>query len=261
MPTEFTIPGGESLAFVKTAEETGGELLEGVKESETQTYPVRTRLPLIALITFLVGMALAFLWLHLELPFGNDRLQPGTNAMTARGVVVTPLEAGPAGLQAGDVVTAIGGRSLEAWLQAPGSSWQVGDTIEYSVIRQGQTIEVAVTLEPYPLGAVLRREWGTVIFRTISLLIAAYVFARRPRLITARLLFLGTAALFSAMPWSLGLHAGDFVNGVGVWLFHLTIVGAFMLAWIANFHFALVFPQPVGFLKKRWVAPLIYGLP
>lgn len=238
---------------------------EGVVQGSprrVQVRPYRTHLPLVALAGLLVGLPLAFLWMHVTMPFANGRLQPATSTMTAEGVVVTPLEAGPPGLQAGDVVTAVGGRSLEAWLRAPGSQWQVGDTVTFSVIRDGASAEVDVTLGRYPLGAVLSREWGTVLFRTLTLLIAGYVFLRRPHVPAARLLFLTSAALFSAMTWSLGLQVGDFVNGIGVWLYQLGTITGFMLVWIANQHFALIFPQPAGFLQRRkWLLPLMYGLP
>lgn len=195
-------------------------------------------------------------------PFANGRLQPGTNSMTAAGVVVIPLEAGRTGLEVGDVVTAIGGRSLEAWLKAPGGRWRVGETVPFSVFREGEAVVVGVTLARYPLGAVLGREWGTVIFRTLTLLIGLYVFLRRPEVPAARVLFLESAALFSAMTWSLGLHAGDFVNGIGLWLYQLGTIPGFMLVWIASLHFALIFPRPVDALQKRsWLLPMMYGLP
>ena len=224
--------------------------------------PYGGRLPLIILAVVLVGLPVAFTWVHLTMPFANGRLQPGTRSMTAAGVVVTPLEAGPPGLRAGDVVTGADGRSLEAWLRSPGSGWQVGDTVTFSVVRGGAQEEVDVTLARYPLGDILRREWGTVLFRTLTLLIAIYVFLRRPHVPAARLLFLTSAALFSAMTWSLGLQVTDFVNGVGLWLFHLGTIVGFMLVWIANEHFALVFPQPAGILRRRrWLLPLMYGGP
>jgi len=255
-------PNPDGMVPSAAAEPVTGEGALPSSPERMQDRSYRAHLPLIALSVFLVALPLAFLWVHVTTPFSNGRLQPGTNAMTETGVVVTPLEAGPPGLEDGDVVTAVGGRSLEAWVLMPGGRWQLGDTVPFSVIRNGERAEIDVTLASYPLGAVLQREWGTVIFRALTLLIALYVFLRRPHVPAARLLLLTAAALFSAMTWSLGLRVGDFVNGVGLWLFHLGTIVGFMLVWIANEHFALTFPQPAGFLRKRkWLLPLMYGGP
>jgi signal transduction histidine kinase len=223
--------------------------------------PYRRHLPRIALATFLISLALAFVGQHLAMPFANGRLQPGANAMTPEGVVVTPLRDGPPGLEAGDVVTAVDGRSLLSWLQAPGTDWQVGDTVIFSVIRDEQLLDVAVTLGPYPLAAILRLEWGTVIYFTVGLLIATYLFLRRPEVPAAGVLFVATAAQFSAVTWSFGLQIGDFIYSYPFWLYHLTTPLAYMLAWISYFHFALLFPRPAGLIRRSWFLPLIYGLP
>lgn len=228
--------------------------------------PSRFPFLLVALAILLVGLALVFVGVRLATPFTNGRLWPGANAITAGGVVVTPLATGPQGFQEGDVVTAVDGRSLQAWLvggpRQMADRWQDGNTISFTVIREGAEKELPITLAPYPLGAILRLEWGTMSYYTLFLLIAVYVFLRRPHLITAQILFLGAAAQFSAMPWSLGLQVSDFVDGTGIWLYHLSTIGGFMLAWIAFLHFALVFPRPTGLIsKKRWVLPLMYGLP
>ena len=225
-----------------------------------RSYEGHLRLAVMAAL--LVGVALAFVGLHLALPFANGRLQPGTETITARGVMVTPVEGGPAGLEAGDVVTAVNGRSLEAWLADPGRLGQMGETVRLTVLRAEEETEVTVTLGPYPLGTIVRREWGALVFRLIYLLVATYVYARRPQVAAARVLFLAAAAQFSAIPWSIGVQAGDFVNGIGLWLYLLGITGGFMLSWIAALHFALIFPRPLPVLKRqRRLLPLLYGLP
>jgi two-component system, NarL family, sensor kinase len=229
---------------------------EGVEER-----PYRRHIWRIALASVLVALALLFIGQHLAVPFANGRLQPGSSAIRAEGVVVTPLRAGPPGLEAGDVVTAVDGRSLPSWLQAPGTDWQVGDTVIFSVIRDEQPLDVSVTLSSYPFTEILRLEWGTVVYSVLGLLIAAYAFLRRPQLPATGALLLATSAQFSAVTWSFGLQVGDFVHGSGFWLFHLTTLGAFLLAWISYFHFALLFPRPAGITRKRWFFPLIYGLP
>ena len=199
------------------------------EQTQVSDRPFHTYLPLIAL----VGLPLAYLGLHLVTPFTNGRLEPGTQAITARGVMVTPLDSDPVGLQAGDVVTGVNGRSLESWLRQPGSLGQVGETVSLTVLHATEETVVDVTLARYPLGVIVRQEWGALVFRMVYLLVALYVYARRPGVAAARILLLTAAAQFSAVPWLLGAQIGDFVTGVGVWLYFLGITAGFMLSWIA----------------------------
>lgn len=232
------------------------------------TRPFPTHLFILALVGLLWAPAVTYLWLHLVTPFDNGRLQPGSNNVTAEGIIVTPLEAGPAGFEAGDLVAAVNGRPLESYAQALFSGrpartqWQVGDTVTYTVLRDGRPVEVNVTLAPYPLGAVVRQNWGTILFALLFLAIAAVVFARRPRQPAVQLLFLSAASIVSATTWSLGLQIGDFVNGLGFWLYKVTSLGFYMLYWIAGFHFALLFPRPLPWTERwRRLLPAVYLLP
>lgn len=228
----------------------------------------RAHLPLILISGLLILLGLAYLLLHLVTPFDNGWLQPGVSSVTAQGLIVTPLEEGPRGFKPGDIVTALEGRAIESWLWQPFLAGpprprlQSGEAATYTVLRQGQVREVPVTPGPYPLWAILRRNWGTFAFALLYLPIAAYVFLRRPEVPAARLLLLSAAALFCATTWSLGAQVSDFVDGIGFWLFYLTIIPAFMLVWIAGFHFSLVFPRPLGVLPRRgYFLAVLYGLP
>lgn len=227
----------------------------------------RAHWPLLTLSSLLIFLALGYLWLQLSTPFDGSHLRPGTEAITAEGLVVTPVREQPSNLQEGDLVTAIEGQSLESWAQALFSfdvqrpKWHMGDTIRYTVIRDGRIVDVPVTLGPYPLAAIVSRTWGTIFFAFVFLVVAAFVYARRPQLEATRVLFLGAASLVAATTWSLGAQVGDFVNGSGFWLFQLTTVPAFMLYWTTLCHFALVFPRPLAMTKRTWLLPLLYGAP
>jgi signal transduction histidine kinase len=216
----------------------------------------------------LILLALSFLWLRLTTPFDGARLQPGQEAVTSHGLIVTPVEDRPAALQAGDVVVAVAGRSMVSWAEAlfsgevAGPRWQLGHTVPYTVLRDGQRVDVDVGLRSYPLLTVARQNWGTILFALVTLFVAAFVFARRPRVRAAGLLFLSAAALFGATTWSLGAQVGDFVDGIGFWLFQLTTFGAYTLYWTVSFHFALVFPRPlISSARRKWLTPLFYGVP
>jgi hypothetical protein len=210
-------------------------------------------------------VVVAFIWLHLLTPSDGARLEPGQIVWRPDGVVVTPLVAQPGGLQAGDVVVAVEGRSLESWALAlfdPGdarSEWRIGQTVTYTVRRDGDVLDVPITLQPYPLGAALAPFWSLVVFILATQFIALFVFLRRPYDRAARVLFLLGASLIHAIVWLLGLQVSDLVGGVGFWLYALMAFGGYILLWIAGLHFALVFPQPSA-IVVRWpvLIPLIY---
>lgn len=226
-----------------------------------------------ALFVLLVALLLwslagAFLWLHATTPSDNARLPPGDqSAWQPNGVIVVPLQDKPDGLQAGDIVTAIDGQPLESYarmlfdLGAPRPQWQTGQTLRYSIIRDGHPIDLPIMLSAYPLAAVLLHEWGTVLFALVSQFVTLYVFVNRPDDSAARTLFLWAAGILSATTWSLGFQVGDLVSGIGFWLFKATTFGAYILFWIAGFHLALVFPAPLLSPKQRWVIPTIYIAP
>ena len=97
------------------------------------------------------------------------------------------------------------------------------------MVRHGHQVEVRVTLENYPLGAVLQAEWSTVLFALVFLLVAVFVFLRRPDYRAAQVQLLIGASITGATTWSLGLQVGDLVNGIGFWLFKATTFGVFSL--------------------------------
>src|SRR6266851_4804259 len=252
--------------------------------------PARTRFAVVTVALAAVLLGVAYLLLQLISPFDDARLEPGQSVWRPGGVVVTPLQDVPGGLRQGDIVVAVAGRSMESWAQAllqssttsptgwaqPGRSplpvgirsstprpnWQFGQTVTYTVVRNGQHLDVPVMLGHYPLGTILISEWSTVLFALVFLFVAAFVFLLRPDDRAARVQLLIAASITGATTWSLGLQVGDLVNGVGFWLYVATTFGVYTLFWVGLLHFALVFPQPHPVVVKwRWVIPLIYIVP
>ncbi len=226
-----------------------------------------TLLPFILLIAILIGLPLAFLWLHLTTPFDGGRLLPDSFPITERGVRVTPPLPIPGGFQAGDIVTAVEGRSIETWAEAlftgdaPSPPWTTTANPRYTVLRDGREIELTITPIHYPLWAILRINWGLIVFGIIFVLIAGFVLSQRPQLLTARLLLLTAASVFSASTWSLGLQVSDFLDGRGFWLYQITTVLVYTLYWAAGLHFTLVFPRVLPVIEPRWRVYALYGLP
>jgi hypothetical protein len=223
--------------------------------------------PFLLITGILIALPIAFLWLHLTTPFDGGRLMPDSFPITEEGLRVTPPQALPGGLQAGDVVTAVEGQSIEWWAEAlftgeaPRPPWETNPNLRYTVLRNGQEIDVVINPTSYPLGAILRSNWGLIAFGVVFLLVAGYVLIQRPQLLAARVLFLTAASVFSASTWSLGLQVTDFLDSRGFWLYQATTIVAYMLYWIAGLHFTLAFPRPLPIIARRGFVYALYGLP
>ena len=230
--------------------------------------PRPARLAVLIVAAGILAAAAAFVGLRLATPSDGARFEPGQAVWRADGVVVTPLQEQPGGLRRGDVVVAVDGRRMEAWARAlfnpvfPRPRWQIGQTVPYTVVRDGRTTHLAVPLAGYPLGAVLLKGWSTILYGLVFQLVAAFVFIRRPDDRAARVLFLAGASILGATTWSFGLQVSDLVGGLGFWLYKITSTGAFTLFWVALLHFALVFPRPHSIVVNHpSIIPLIYVAP
>ncbi|NJN43336.1 MAG: hypothetical protein HC806_00395, partial [Anaerolineae bacterium] len=107
------------------------------------------------LITSLIaiGFGVAFVARHLNAASDGARIVPGE--VMADGVMVSPLR--NVGLQPGDWVVAVEGRSLEDWAgnlfgrRLPLPAWGLDEVVWYSVVRDGKVMDVPIKLGPYPL--------------------------------------------------------------------------------------------------------------
>lgn len=219
-----------------------------------------------ALVAILCGVI--FVGRHVVRPADGARLEPGKPAITSAGLLLTPIQPQPGGLQTGDLLIAVEGREMESWAQnlfgqgEPAPDRSLDDALTYTVRRDHEKLDLRITLSPYPFWQVVRTNWGTIAFALIYLIVATYVFVRRPDHVAGRILFLAAAGLTSSTAWSFGLQVSDFTDGVGFWLFKICTLLFYDLFWIATCHFALVFPRPLPFLKRRaWIEPAIYTLP
>jgi hypothetical protein len=182
--------------------------------------------------------------------------------------MVTPLVAQPSDLRQGDVVIAAGGQSLESWAEAlfrsgaPSPQWRFGQTVSYTVLRDGHLMEVPIRLGRYPLGALLQDEGGFLAFTLVFALVGRFVLLRRPNDRAARTLFQSAWCLVVAVPWVVGLQVGDLFGGPSFWLYQAIVLGVFILFWISLLHFTLVFPtQHPLTIGRPLIIPLIYVVP
>ncbi len=216
-----------------------------------------------------IAIVLGSVLLRLTSPSDGARMDQGSNPepWQVNGVVVFPWQSEPDGLRDGDLVIAVNGQSTESIAEnlASPSRWRSlggeGETVTYTVIRDGSQIDVAVRLRPFPLDAFLARYWSGILAFVIFLLIALFVYVKRPGEPAAIPLLLCALGLFLQLPYSAGLQIGDLFGGVSFWLFKIEDAG-YLLFSIAFLHFWLVFPQPRNLVRNhRWLISTIYVAP
>jgi signal transduction histidine kinase len=210
--------------------------------------------------------ALLFVVLRATLPSDGARIAFYGDAWSAAGIRIEPIDAPAAGLAAGDVVMAVGGHSMEAWLRdARNGAMARPDTdaaIEYRLERDGALLTADVGWAPPATWATLLAGWSVLLFSIATAAVAAFVFARRPEQRAATALMICAAgAAGSSLPWFLGTTVSDLVLGPQ-FLLHAMLTGPlYMLMWPAGLHLALVFPTPSGaVLRHRWIIPAVYAV-
>ncbi|MGE5263521.1 MAG: hypothetical protein ACM3S0_09080 [Acidobacteriota bacterium] len=230
--------------------------------------PVRVRVGGLMVALLFLALSGAFLVWHLAFPSDGARLEPGEPAWTSNGLAVTPLIEMANGLRRGDVVIEVDGRSMETWAQAI-FQWGAARPMQtsnqplvYAVMRNGQRVALNAPSMPYPLDAILVKNWSTLLFTFFSQFVMTCVFLIKPNDRAARALFLWAWSLSHTYTWALGLQMSDLLNGVGYWLYQMSASGLWLVYWGANLEFAMVFPRPSPILQRRpWTRRLIYFSP
>ena len=177
-------------------------------------------------------------------------------------------------LQPGDNLVAVEGRDVE--LNKPSALWQlkplwaVGNTVTYTVVRQGQTLDIRVSLVHWKLSSLLHSRLFSlenISVWTSLLLFAAigfFVFLKRPDNPAARaLLVLSVALTFVSIGYDmLPSSVADSVNPISSLALNaiITLTFTFLLP-PAFIRFALVFPRPKPSIERHpWLARLPYAV-
>jgi signal transduction histidine kinase len=213
-----------------------------------------------------LGAAILFIVVSAVTPSDGARVAFYGDAWSASGVQIAPIDEPAPGLEAGDIVTAVDGRWLEAWLHDAANPSvarpPAGLPIAYWLTRAGAPLTTEVTWAAPSIGQTLLDGWSVILFSLAFAGVAAFVFARRPDEPAAMALMLAACgAAGSSVPWFLGVTVSDVVRG-GPFLLHSFLTGPlYMLLWPAGLHLALVFPAPLPVVtRRRWLIPLAYAL-
>jgi two-component system NarL family sensor kinase len=213
-----------------------------------------------------LAAGLLFVLARAFLPSDGARAPFYSNAWTAQGVAIAPIDTPAAGLLSGDIVSAIGDSSTDAWVKVatdPTAPRPSPDApITYELIRDGSPMSTSISWTMPPIGATLVAGWGVILFSIATAGVAAFVFRRRPDEPAATaLVLLAAAASGSSVPWFLGVTTSDIVQG---WPFvlHAIVTGPlYMLLWPAAIHLALVFPsRTAGLAMRPWGILGIYAV-
>jgi hypothetical protein len=177
---------------------------------------------------------------------------------------------GGANLQPEDTLLAVEGQPIELlnYHLNPGKNWRIGGSLNYTIERGGETLNLMVPLMRIPghfvWEAILNNLFGLAGV-LLSSLLGVFVFSRRPGDPAAQvLLFLGAVNLAMSIASQLVLDAPAFMGRpfwVGLWIFFFTWVwGAFLFPSLLLL--ALVFPRPKRFVQRYPILVLVvlYGL-
>ncbi|MEJ2359569.1 MAG: histidine kinase, partial [Deinococcales bacterium] len=186
----------------------------------------------------------------------------------------------PDGIQPGDRFDGVVGIPRELFDQAsmfhraiPVSSFAAGSTVAYTVLRDGDVLEVQVPVVHWTLAGIARASWHALVTDTpvaslagwLALLLAAFLFWRRPRNLTVQLLLLYTTlGAVSTVSW---IGSPLSVSDVSApWSLWAAALGSHLIHPLlmlpVSLHLILTFPRPRPWLsRRRWILPLVYAVP
>lgn len=218
-----------------------------------------SRAPILTSLTgllFLLPLVI-FLYARLTLPGDGTQVVFDLARFSADGLVIRPLVPSLDGLREGDIVVSIDDHSTSSLLGdafagrlAPISL--TPGTLNYTITRDGQRVDLATRFAPFPWVQALVSDWTIYLVLLYIALIGFYVFFQRPGLASARVFFLfGVSALTAEVIYVLGFQMSDLLHG---WLVPMMVVANTAL-WFFTLsgilHFSLIFPRPQPWLQRQ----------
>lgn len=216
-------------------------MMEGVSARLAQLAEKGSRRAEVAAAILLVLIGVLATAAALDAPSDGSLLRLGWSTWQADGVAVEVVVPGSQ-LQPGDVVTTIEGRPLADGLGSvpqPGE----GQWLGYGVDRSGAVQPLQVRAIRPELGPLLDEAWGNLVFVVALFGLGVALRLRRPEEpATGPLLVLGAGLFGSTLTVVAGLPALALaVGGPRLWLFHLSAIGVYSIAWGALLAFSLAF--------------------
>lgn len=202
---------------------------------------------LLMLTLALLGVAGWCVWSRAQAPTDGTSVSPADSAVSIGRVIVSDREPGTP-FELGDEIVAIDGVELRqrANRLPGGDSVQVGDTVEYQVVRDGEPRTLLVALRHYPVLDSLAGWWPMLLVVALLLATSLTVLWARPRDPAARAALM-TSSIGIVATVGAGffpLAAIDLVAGSQFWRWYTGQL-AFALLWGAVLHFALAFPAVI----------------
>ncbi len=213
----------------------------------------------------------------------TDGWETTTDFQSDNPIFVRPAMDGivrPDGIQPGDQFDGIVGVPRELFVQAAlfnraidVADFAVGSTIAYNVLRDGASMIVHVPIVHWTPAGIARASWHALVTDTpisalsewLALLLAAFLFLRRPRNLTVQLLFLYTTLIaLSNISW---IGSPLSVSDVSApWSLWSAALGSHLIHPLlmlpVSLHLILTFPRPRPWLlRRRWILPLVYAVP
>ena len=199
-------------------------------------------------------------WSHTTDPNGRYRLD-------------LDLTGQPSPLREGDTLLAIDGQPVTYGYRTPlPPDLQAGQTLRYTVLRDGETLDVDAPVLDRPAAMVARyivrqtqRDPFVLILPLLTWPIVGFAFVRRPGNHAARLLLV-IFSYFAGANWFGLANWEPFVYAYPAPLAFAMLVYLSAWAWLffpALTHLALVFPVRLGLTRRfpRLLPALLYGLP
>ena len=194
---------------------------------------------LFALVCLL--LPLIYIIYNLATPYDGARLDRGTTVFLPEGVELAPYETDGGSFQRGDILVAVDGVSLAERATAffsPDSNGATASPV-YTILRDGELLEIRVESGPYPWRQVLAEHANVFLFFLLSQGIALFVLLQRRRDPAARALFIWAFSGSHTYLWAFWLQASNLVEGASFWFYRISSTVLWLLFWAAVVHMLL----------------------
>lgn len=207
-----------------------------------------TRRKVLIAVALLYLTAGLYVWMRLSRPSDGTRLWLHPQDVFPSPITAIPLNPHGSKLLATDRVVAVEGQPVQYWgdalfqFRSIHPTWTFGQRVVYTVIRDGQRLNIPVILEAYPLSQILGDNLLTVVFLLAIQVGAGWLFVHRPNEHAAQTLLLSSSSLTAfSICWFLGTDLALFVSANGVWLYYRLLTFVELMVMCAAFlHFTLL---------------------